>query len=1244
MSSIIPNAQPDKHNFKSCHEVSSAQQDHQEITTISDSPELTDHQPEDFQPQSSVFKSQESQENPNSSTMPALGGSPSVTESTPLETSRPVQVGDLCSSTELILSPTKQNTSVSKEVSFKKKIIFNTSSSELEEASAGIKVEPSKVSGTEADTEDSERDKKEEENDPMDDSDIQILSPQLKTFDKTINLEDSDASINNSFRLEISDTESPLTKNTFSLSSGSIQKGLEESISPKDKQDSLLMSQVLVPDNLLCQDVNAIEDDQDMKEVSEILDNVVDEVADADTEPSNDLNDSLYVVEEEKGTKRTAKEAALSSADESIRKKSDFKGELPKNLVSSSGSAKLTPTPTDSNGRLSQYTKLTEKSSASHLGDDELTSSRPGSSHALQSPDISCSPIVGGEDHEKGKRKTSTPGEGQGGGKGLSSPQKQLRKRIQERELEPSSDDDTSLAQRKERKKGKKKDDPVAKFKEPSPISSPEQSIRLKLDAISSDAYLTDLAHKLGLPPGFSLGIFVQGPSPVPDDVKTRASSLPGFSTTTVPVPRVQKRVSDISLLSSNSGGSSGYLGSASSGVSESSGGSGPSGRSRLSIMPEMRVEKHRVVGPLPKRADSISTQDSMAAQAGSQASSVVNGRTEVHFVSDTQMQDNTIHSQANVEDLTTIQEEDEPVAGPSGKKKRKSPVGKGKVEGTPSKNKKLSRKKRKTSTSSTPRKEREESEGSDGVDVQEKIPVPAEMLKEPEHGLGVGSRVFARWVDGTGVYFYSAVVVAIEENKAKVMFLQDRVEKWVNAEGECILVTQLSPGDQVTVQHDTYEAYEVTATLITFPSRDADGEVQYELAITAKEGEPGYNEDSRTVHHREAYLTDQQANVALTHLGRPGTSNRVSADLNFGNLLFGKRKSRPLDSPVTTPVKSTPGKKATPRRKRGGDNVEDSQHTYTESSAAEMAAPTTPRRKYRPKVSMVSTTEDEAPSPRTIRKSRVSSDTTEDIFLGMSFVLTQSVVADNSEDNQDTDTDVPPFDKAGIRAGIVAGGGKILAEFPTQHGPAPTADTEMIVISDRACRTMTYLLALANSTPLVNFQFVLDSSRAGKRLDYKHYLLPAGQSELLQMELEQGENYRKDLEASGCIQPMPPATSTRHRGSRGDADDTPARKKILSGLHVLVLSKDKLFTEDWQSVLDAIGARVTKRTNASARLTQIRAPDLVVCDATAPAAIVKDLLSKPEIPILGTKWIIECVLTNARVAYNNFIQDLPTK
>ena len=84
-------------------------------------------------------------------------------------------------------------------------------------------------------------------------------------------------------------------------------------------------------------------------------------------------------------------------------------------------------------------------------------------------------------------------------------------------------------------------------------------------------------------------------------------------------------------------------------------------------------------------------------------------------------------------------------------------------------------------------------------------------------------------------------------------------------------------------------------------------------------------------------------------------------------------------------------------------------------------------------------------------------------------------------------------------------------------------------------------------------------------------YLLPAGFSALLQKNVEQARDYKGELSAFGCLLPYPPATSTR-LSSRNKQETSETFKKVLSGLHVLVLSTDKHFTEDWQSVLDSLG------------------------------------------------------------------------
>ena len=106
-----------------------------------------------------------------------------------------------------------------------------------------------------------------------------------------------------------------------------------------------------------------------------------------------------------------------------------------------------------------------------------------------------------------------------------------------------------------------------------------------------------------------------------------------------------------------------------------------------------------------------------------------------------------------------------------------------------------------------------------------------------------------------------------IGEGEVLVRFLEDGIKRVVKSEGELIGVGQLSPGDQVTVKHDEYAVYDVTATLMTFPTAGADGDVRYELNITATDSEPAGNEDSRMVSFTEISLTDNQVGGAKNNV-----------------------------------------------------------------------------------------------------------------------------------------------------------------------------------------------------------------------------------------------------------------------------------------------------------------------------------------------------------------------------------------
>ena len=168
-----------------------------------------------------------------------------------------------------------------------------------------------------------------------------------------------------------------------------------------------------------------------------------------------------------------------------------------------------------------------------------------------------------------------------------------------------------------------------------------------------------------------------------------------------------------------------------------------------------------------------------------------------------------------------------------------------------------------------------------------------------------------------------------------------------------------------------------------------------------------------------------------------------------------------------------------------------------------------------------------------------------------------------------------------------------------------------MICVSPAPSRTMNYLLCLAHGVPVLSHRFILDSVRLKRLAERSAYLLPAGFSELLGREVEQRQDNSEELRVSECLLPLAPANRTRQSRKVTEEETVPGTqvwrgRKILSGLHVLVISRDQRFTQDWQSVLDSLGASVTARHQNSDRLSQIRVPDVTVTDSRAPANICK--------------------------------------
>ena len=268
---------------------------------------------------------------------------------------------------------------------------------------------------------------------------------------------------------------------------------------------------------------------------------------------------------------------------------------------------------------------------------------------------------------------------------------------------------------------------------------------------------------------------------------------------------------------------------------------------------------------------------------------------------------------------------------------------------------------------------------------------------------------------------------------------------------------------------------------------------------------------------------------------------------------------------------------------------------------------------------------EERTPSrPGSIRGLGGAAWSSKNIFSGLSFILTKPTAgqarpelgeteySEESEEMAERAGDGEKFDRKSLREVIESQGGTLLTEFPLAHTESwnvSTLDTTVICVSPSPSRTMNYLLCLAHGVPVVSHRFILDSVRFKRLAERSAYLLPAGFSELLGREVEQNQDNREELRVNECLLPLAPANRTRQSRKVKEVESgggSGGWRKILSGLHVLVISSDQRFTQDWQSVLDSLGASVTARHQTSDRLGQIRVPDVTVTDSQAPANICK--------------------------------------
>ena len=183
------------------------------------------------------------------------------------------------------------------------------------------------------------------------------------------------------------------------------------------------------------------------------------------------------------------------------------------------------------------------------------------------------------------------------------------------------------------------------------------------------------------------------------------------------------------------------------------------------------------------------------------------------------------------------------------------------------------------------------ENEADTGLAASESE-LPSHAFSE---SFSVGRKVFAKWVDWKTVGFYPAEVVhRVSEEIVKVKFLEGEIEMDLSQESDVISALQLQPGSVVMVNHRQLAAYKVTATLLQPPTEDEADKLTFHYTDQFS-GQP------KTASHSEVSLTNLQASTVLRGRGLVPTTNKVSAHIDYENLVFGKRKATAKEASLSS-------------------------------------------------------------------------------------------------------------------------------------------------------------------------------------------------------------------------------------------------------------------------------------------------------------------------------------------------------
>ena len=413
------------------------------------------------------------------------------------------------------------------------------------------------------------------------------------------------------------------------------------------------------------------------------------------------------------------------------------------------------------------------------------------------------------------------------------------------------------------------------------------------------------------------------------------------------------------------------------------------------------------------------------------------------------------------------------------------------------------------------------------------------------DSSLTPGTRVLAKWLDS---YFYPGVITSKKYKNGRYLVTFDDGDKR-RIPSENIIIKDLLPAGQRImaqgdVEDDFYEegvivghyregnsrGYEIqtqSGAISRYPRSkvilsepQAAGILSSESSVNITSGSNisiGARHSLRTNEARSA----ASSGASVHNITKSGsTSSKDTSDTSSEEKTRGKKAARasPHESPRLTKARSTSTADITPKSthkslhkvkaqaRRAGHRIAESES----SSDEHHAATTSKRRPVKRGLSSAYSAKSPAkpagnepfaaPTRRSPRKQMSGKEDTvespclpanRNIFAGLAFLVTGVCRDKNEPDESDSESERIEFNRDHLKCQIEAGGGVILSSFTQSQ----ICGAECFLISHTHQRTQKYFQSLASGIPCVSHMWINDSCTCDRRLDYKRYLLPAGES-----------------------------------------------------------------------------------------------------------------------------------------------------